>query len=107
MHVELNLPETFNAADYFVDRNIREGRGQKTAVLCRDNAFTYAQIQTGVNKVGNALKDLNIEMENRVALLLLDSEVFPMSFFGAIKIRGGSDLSQHPDATQGLPLFSQ
>jgi 4-hydroxybenzoate-CoA ligase len=86
MHVDLNLPETFNAADYFVDRNIREGRGQKTAILCRDNTFTYAQVQAGVNKVGNALKGLNIEMENRVALLLLDSEVFPMSFFGAIKI---------------------
>ena len=86
MHIELNLPETFNAADYFVDRNIREGRGQKTAVLCRDKAFTYAQIQTGVNKVGNALKGLNIEMENRVALLLLDTEFYPMSFFGAIKI---------------------
>ena len=86
MHVELNLPATFNAADYFVDRNIREGRGQKTAVLCRDKAFTYAQIQTGVNKVGNALKGLNVDMENRVALLLLDSETYPMSFFGAIKI---------------------
>ena len=85
MHVDLNLPETFNAADYFVDRNIREGRGQKTAILCRDNAFTYAQVQAGVNKVGNALKGLNVEMENRVALLLLDSEAYPMSFFGAIK----------------------
>jgi len=61
MHVELNLPETFNAADYFVDRNIREGRGQKTAILCRDNAFTYAQVQAGMNKVGNALKGLGIE----------------------------------------------
>ncbi|KGO35804.1 4-hydroxybenzoate--CoA ligase [Desulfobulbus sp. Tol-SR] len=86
MHVELNLPETFNAADYFVDRNIREGRGQKTAILCRDNAFTYAQVQAGMNKVGNALKGLGIEMENRVALLLLDSEFYPLSFFGAIKI---------------------
>ena len=86
MDVDLNLPEKFNAADYFVDRNIREGRGQKTAVLCRDNAFTYAQIQEGTNKVGNALKGLNIEMENRVALLLLDTEIFAISFFGAIKI---------------------
>jgi 4-hydroxybenzoate-CoA ligase len=86
MEVDLNLPETFNAADYFVDRNIREGRGKKTAILCRDNSFSYGQIQAGMNKVGNALKGLNIEMENRVALLLLDSEVFAMSFFGAIKI---------------------
>lgn len=86
MQVDLNLPEKFNAADYFVDKNIREGRSQKTAVICQDNVFTYAQIQTGMNKVGNALKGLKIEMEHRVALLLLDSEIFPQAFFGAIKI---------------------
>lgn len=86
MQVDLNLPENFNAADYFVDRNIREGLGPKTAILCRDNAFTYTQIQASMNKVGNALKVLNIEMENRVALLLLDTEIFPIAFFGAIKI---------------------
>jgi 4-hydroxybenzoate-CoA ligase len=86
MHFDLNLPENFNAADHFVDRNIREGRGQKTAVLCRDKAFTYAQIQAGMNKVGNALKGLGVRMENRVALLLLDTEIYPQAFFGAIKI---------------------
>lgn len=86
MQVDLNLPDTFNAADYFVDQNIREGRGDKTAILCQDRSFTYAQIQAGVNKMGNALKRLNIAMENRVALLLLDTEVFPQAFFGAIKI---------------------
>jgi len=26
--------EYFNAADYFVDRNIREGRKDKVAILC-------------------------------------------------------------------------
>ncbi|HJV67330.1 MAG TPA: benzoate-CoA ligase family protein [Geomonas sp.] len=86
MPYTLNLPETFNAADYFIDRNIREGRGNKTAVLCEERSFSYRQIQEGVNRFGNALKGLGTRMEERVALLLLDTEVYPQAFFGAIKI---------------------
>jgi benzoate-CoA ligase len=86
MPYNLNLPETFNAADYFVDRNVREGRGDKVAILCENRAVTYGQLQENVNRFGNALKSLDVRMEERVALLLLDTEVFPQTFFGAIKI---------------------
>lgn len=86
MEFKLDLPETFNAADYFVDRNIREGRADKLAVLCEDRQFTYAQIQTGMNRAGNGLRALGVRMEERVAMLLLDTEVYPQAFFGAIKI---------------------
>ncbi len=86
MHFELNLPEQFNAADYFVDRHIRERRGNKTAVICEDRSVTYAEIQAGMNQVGNALKSLGVRMEERVALLLFDTEIYPQAFFGAIKM---------------------
>lgn len=86
MSYNLELPETFNAADFFVDRNVREGRGEKIAVCCEDRALSYRQIQEGVNRFGNALKSLDVRMEERVALLLLDTEVYPQAFFGAIKI---------------------
>ncbi len=86
MNFELNLPAEFNAADYFVDRNVREGRGDKVAVFCENRATTYGQIQAGMNRVGNALKSLGVRMENRVALLLFDTEIYPQAFFGAIKI---------------------
>ncbi len=86
MPYNLNLPETFNAADYFVDRNIREGRGAKVAVQCEGRSLTYAEVQEGVNRFGNALRSLEVRMEERVALLLLDTEVYPQAFFGAIKI---------------------
>ena len=39
-----------------------------------------------VNRVGNALRGLGVEMENRVLLLLYDSPEFAASFFGAMKI---------------------
>ncbi|MBJ6749512.1 benzoate-CoA ligase family protein [Geomonas anaerohicana] len=85
MPYSLNLPDAFNAADHFVDRNVREGRGEKVAVLCEDRSFTYADIQAGMNRFGNALKSLGVRMEERVSLLLLDTEVYPQAFFGAIK----------------------
>src|SRR5208282_2396975 len=86
MGFELGLPGQFNAADYFVDRNVREGRGNKVAVLCEDRSLTYAQLQAGTNRIGNGLKGLGLRMEDRVALLLLDTEIFPQAFFGAIKM---------------------
>jgi 4-hydroxybenzoate-CoA ligase len=86
MTFELNFPEGFNAADYFVDRNIREGRADKVAVICEDRKLTYEQIRIGMNKTGNALTASGIRIEDRVALMLLDTEIFPQVFFGAIKI---------------------
>ncbi len=80
------LPEEFNAASYFVDRHIAEGRGEKVAIECGDDRVTYRQLFELVNRVGNALKNLHVRSEERVFLLLLDTPEFAASFFGAIKI---------------------
>src|SRR6266481_81447 len=82
----LELPTTFNAAAHFVDRNIREGRGQRVAFECGDERCTYQQLFERVNQLGNALKKLGVRREERVALLLLDTPEFAYCFFGAIKI---------------------
>jgi benzoate-CoA ligase family protein len=80
------LPEEFNAASYFVDRHIAEGRGQKVAIECEDRRVTYSQLAESVNRIGNALRHLDVRPEERVFLLLLDTPEFAASFFGAIKI---------------------
>jgi benzoate-CoA ligase family protein len=82
----LSLPEQFNATTAFLDSNITEGRGAKTAVYCEDATYSYQQIAELANRVGNGLLDLGVEIEQRVALLLLDSPEFAATFFGAIKI---------------------
>ena len=86
--MDLNIlqSEQFNAADYFVDRHIREGRQDKIAVRCQDRSMTYGQVASDVNRFGNALKASGMRMEDRVALLLLDTEMYPVAFFGSIKI---------------------
>jgi benzoate-CoA ligase family protein len=80
------IPDQFNTATAFLDRNLEEGRGSKTAVYFEGNAYTYARIADLANRVGNGLLDLGADMEQRVALLLLDSPQFAASFFGAIKM---------------------
>ncbi len=82
----IEIPDRFNAASFFVDRNVAEGRGDKVAFFCEDRTITYGQLQELMNRVGNALLDLGVEMEDRVLLLLLDGVEFVAAFFGAIKV---------------------
>ncbi len=80
------LPDEFNAASYFVDRHIEDGRADKVAIECGQVHVTYRQLFERVNQVGNGLRTLGVRIEERVILLLLDSPEFATSFFGAIKI---------------------
>lgn len=80
------IPHRFNAAAYFVDRHITEGRAAKIAIECGDQRVTYQQLFERVNQVGNALRALGVRMEERVLLALQDTPEFLYCFFGAMKI---------------------
>ena len=80
------LPAQFNAAAWFVDKNVAEGRGAKPAFLYEDHTLTYADAHELVNRTGNALRELGVEMEHRVLMLCLDAPEFIGTFWGAIKI---------------------
>ncbi len=80
------LPDEFNVAAYFLDRHVKEGRSEKTAVECGDARVTYGELCARVNQVGNGLKSLGVRMEERVFILLPDVPEFAFSFLGAIKI---------------------
>lgn len=78
--------EKFNAVDYFVHRNVRQGRGHKTALYFGDRQYTYNDVQKMVNKTANALRDLGVHIEDRVLLVLLDTPEFYACFWGAMAI---------------------
>lgn len=75
-----------NVATYFLDENIKRGGGERTAVYYKDKRYTYDDIYQLTNRVGNALKNLGVEPENRVYLVLSDSPELVASFYGTIKI---------------------
>lgn len=78
--------EKFNMAEYFLDHNLAEGRGEKTAVYYRDERYTYNEVRQMANRCGNALRALGVEMEDRVLLVLPDSIEFVASWFAVAKI---------------------
>ncbi len=82
----VELPDEFNAASYFIDRHMNEGRADKIAIECGDVRVSYCQLFERVNRLGNGLKRLGVRIEERVLLLLLDTPDFAAAFFGAIKI---------------------
>lgn len=80
------LKEHYNAANRFIEENVRRGLGSKTAIICENEQVTYADLLQRVNKFGNALKSIDVESENRMIVLTYDSPEFIVSFFGAMKI---------------------
>jgi acyl-coenzyme A synthetase/AMP-(fatty) acid ligase len=84
----LSLPQEFNMASYILDDNIAAGRGDQIAIYCQGETYTYNDVCTLTNKVGNALKELGVEHENRVLVILQDSPEWVASWLGAIKVGG-------------------
>jgi len=82
----LAIPERFNMAWYFLDRNVEEGRGDRRCLLWRDEAFTYRDVQARANRCGQALRALGTGVEDRVLIILPDRPEFAFAWFGAAKI---------------------
>jgi 4-hydroxybenzoate-CoA ligase/benzoate-CoA ligase len=81
----LDIPRDYNAATWFIDRHLTEGRGAKVACIDVGGSHTYAALAERVNRCGNALKGLGLAMESRVGMIMLDTVDFPAVFWGAIK----------------------
>jgi hypothetical protein len=60
------VPDEFNAAAYFIDRHLSEGRAGKVAIECGEVRVTYGELAGLVNHFGNGLKSLGMRMEERV-----------------------------------------
>jgi benzoate-CoA ligase len=80
------IPDAFNIADYLVARHVREGRGDRTALITADGPITYRELDALVNRAGNVLRAIGLAPEQRLVLLLYDGPAFYASFLGAIRI---------------------
>jgi 4-hydroxybenzoate-CoA ligase len=77
-----------NAASYFIDRHIAEGRGDKIAFREVDGAhriLTYGELAGQAALVAGAFHARHVRREERVLLLSLDRIELPVLFWGALK----------------------
>ena len=86
MPIELQLPDQFNVAAYFLDQNLTPERRDRVAVIQGDRQATYGELADAANRAGNTLLSLGVEPEQRVLLLLHDTLEYPAAFWGAIKM---------------------
>lgn len=86
MSAEPGAPAGVNLATYFLDRNLSEGRGGRTALIEGTRACTYAELAALTNQSGNALLEIGVRRQGRVLLALTDSIEFVATWYAAQKI---------------------
>ncbi len=74
---EKSLVESFDEAT--------EKWKDKTAVIFYGRKITYRELREQVDRMATALCDLGVKKGDRIALLLLNSPQFIISYFGAVK----------------------
>lgn len=87
-YFDVALPENLNLGAYFLDVNLELGRGDKTAIYYNDQIYSFRDLWVLTNKVGNVLKALGVEAENRVLLILEDSPEWVAAWLATMKVGG-------------------
>jgi benzoate-CoA ligase len=82
----IEFPGRFNMADYFLYHNLEEGRENKHCLFYRDQSFTYLEVARMANRTGNALREIGLQIENRILIVLPDCPEFVYTWFGAARI---------------------
>jgi benzoate-CoA ligase family protein len=83
-----DVPRDFNLTTYFVDRNVDEGRGDRTALIGPEGPCTYARLAELTDRIGNVLRTLGVRQESRVLLALSDSVEFVATWYAVLKLGG-------------------
>ena len=82
----VDFPERFNMADYFLYHNLEEGREHKVCLYFKDQTYSYGETARMSNRVGSALREAGVDIEDRVLIVLPDCPEFVWTWFGAARI---------------------
>jgi len=82
----IEFPEALNLCVEYVDRNVREGRGDDVALLYGEERYTYREVLENVCRAANLLQQVGLEPEQRVLLLLSDHPEFVFFWFAAVRM---------------------
>jgi benzoate-CoA ligase len=85
MTIGLGTTERVNAST-ILDRQLEAGRAEKLALITEDGAVTYGELARLTAGVASYLRELGVEREQRVLMIVGDSPAFPSTFLGAMRI---------------------
>ena len=80
------FPEHLNIADWLLDARVREGKGDRPALLTDHGKLTYREVQALANRYGHLLLSAGVEPEQRVIIALPDGPEFVAALFGTLKV---------------------
>ncbi len=80
-----HLASQGNAADWFVDRNVRDGAAERVAFVDPARRLTYAELRTESARFASGLAAAGIMREQRIAVIMFDTVEFPVVFWGALR----------------------
>ena len=78
------LPKRFNAAEWFIGRNVAVGSGGRMAIIDGAGELTYAQLDEAVRRFASVLRDNGVRRDERIAFIAPDSRWLSIGFWGAI-----------------------
>ncbi len=87
---ELQYPSRLNCADMFIDRHVRNGRGDRTALIGPDGVrWSYAELAQRVNRIANVLvQRMGFVPGNRVLLRSANTPMMVACYFAVLKAGG-------------------
>jgi 2-aminobenzoate-CoA ligase len=86
---ELQYAERLNCVSEFVDKWVKGGEGERTAIVSPYETWTYAQLAERINRIANVLtRDLGLVPGNRVLLRAPNSPMAIACYLAIIKAGG-------------------
>ena len=86
---ELQLPARLNSAAELLDKKIGQGYGANTAILTRNETWSYRDLYEKSNRIANVLvDDLGLVPGNRVLLRAPNNPMLVACWFGVVKAGG-------------------
>ncbi|KKB40865.1 benzoate-CoA ligase family protein [Bacillus thermotolerans] len=78
----------YNLTHQLIDESIFRGFGEKAVIYYEDQQITYQELQGKVSQTANMLKEIGVNMEDRVLITCHDTPEFIYSFLGTVKMGG-------------------
>jgi benzoate-CoA ligase family protein len=82
------MAQFFNACEYLLDRRLAAGDGPRTALAGVAGELSYAELHDRVGRTAAGLREIGLQPEQRVLMLMADSPEFVVVYLAALRMGG-------------------